>query len=91
VCLALGHDEPTTVIWGAGFVVFTSGPGGRPAGDRRYCRRGGVVGPARTEVFADLVEAAYDLYRCDVYRQLWWLLPATPAEYTYPAGRLPGT
>jgi hypothetical protein len=35
---------------------------------------------ARAEVFADLVEACYDLYRMSLYRQLRWPLPANPAE-----------
>jgi hypothetical protein len=36
--------------------------------------------PARTQVFADLVESVFDLHRSDLYRQLRWPLPATPAE-----------
>jgi hypothetical protein len=34
--------------------------------------------PARAEVFADLVEAAYDLHRIALYRQLRWPLPTNP-------------
>ena len=36
--------------------------------------------PARATVFADLVEAAFDLHRLDLYRQLRWPLPTNPAE-----------
>jgi hypothetical protein len=36
--------------------------------------------PARAEVFADLVEAAFDLHRLELYRQLRWPLPANPAD-----------
>jgi len=35
--------------------------------------------PPRAEVFADLVEAAFDLYRTNIYMQLRWPLPANPA------------
>jgi hypothetical protein len=34
--------------------------------------------PARAEVFGDLLEAAYDLYRCAVYQQLRWPVPLNP-------------
>jgi hypothetical protein len=34
--------------------------------------------PTRAEVFADLVEATYDLHRIALYRQLRWPLPANP-------------
>ena len=36
--------------------------------------------PGRAEVFADLVEAAFDVYRLAVYEQLRWPLPANPQE-----------
>jgi hypothetical protein len=36
--------------------------------------------PARAEVFADLVEASFDLYRGALYTQLRWPLPGNPAE-----------
>ncbi|HEX3713525.1 MAG TPA: hypothetical protein VHV09_12095 [Trebonia sp.] len=39
-----------------------------------------VWAPPRAETFADLVEAAYDLYRPALYQQLRWPLPANPAE-----------
>ena len=34
--------------------------------------------PTRAEVFADLVEAAYDLHRSSLYQQLRWPLPDNP-------------
>jgi hypothetical protein len=36
--------------------------------------------PNNAEVFANLVEGAYDLYRGALYRHLRWPLPATPAD-----------
>lgn len=36
--------------------------------------------PSRAEVFADLVDAAYDLHRFALYRQLRWPLPETPRQ-----------
>jgi hypothetical protein len=36
--------------------------------------------PPRAEIFADLVESAFDLYRVALYRQLRWPLPDNPAE-----------
>jgi hypothetical protein len=39
-----------------------------------------VWAPPRAETFADLVEAAYDLYRTALYQQLRWPLPDTPAQ-----------
>lgn len=36
--------------------------------------------PPRAEVFADLVESAFDLHRVALYRQLRWPLPGTPAQ-----------
>ena len=68
-------------IWGAGFVVFTPWAWwAAPAGIAIAAAAPSWWVPARAEVFADLVEAAYDLYRTDLYRQLRWPLPATPAE-----------
>jgi len=39
-----------------------------------------VWAPARAEAFGELVEASYDLYRGDLYRQLRWPLPADPKD-----------
>jgi hypothetical protein len=36
--------------------------------------------PPRVEVFADLVEASFDLYRPTLYQQLRWPLPTDPAD-----------
>jgi len=36
--------------------------------------------PERAEVYADLVEAAFDLHRLAVYEQLRWPLPANPQQ-----------
>jgi hypothetical protein len=36
--------------------------------------------PARAATFAALVEAAFDLYRQDLYTQLRWPLPASPHD-----------
>ena len=36
--------------------------------------------PNRAKVFANLVEAAYDLHRSPLYKQLRWPLPATPRD-----------
>ncbi len=44
-----------------------------------------VVVPGRAQAFGDLIEAAYDLHRTALYRQLRWPLPANPAE-EHPAG-----
>ncbi len=39
-----------------------------------------VVIPARARVFGDMIEAAYDLHRTALYKQLRWPLPANPGE-----------
>jgi hypothetical protein len=39
-----------------------------------------VVTPLRAQSFGDLIEAAFDLHRTDLYRQLRWPLPANPGE-----------
>ncbi len=69
------------LIWGTAFVGFTPlAWWAAPAG--LVVAGFGVVWwvPNRAEVFADLVEAAYDLYRAELYRQLRWPLPANPAD-----------
>jgi hypothetical protein len=47
---------------------------------------GYVAAVRAAAVFGDLVEAAWDLYRAEVYRALRWPLPQNPAE-EYTAGR----
>ncbi|MCZ4587712.1 hypothetical protein O4328_29160 [Rhodococcus opacus] len=69
-----------TAIWGIGFIALTPWAWWAfPVGITATATA--VVGwtPARAEVFADLVEAAYDLYRSALYQQLRWPLPDTPA------------
>jgi hypothetical protein len=44
--------------------------------------------PNRAEVFADLVEAAFDLYRLALYRQLRWPLPDNPDDERVKGGEL---
>jgi hypothetical protein len=69
------------VIWALGFCAFTPlawwaapvGAGIAVMGWRWWV-------PNRAEVFADLVEATYDLYRGTLYRQLRWPLPTSPAD-----------
>jgi hypothetical protein len=66
-------------IWGTAFVAFT------PL--TWWALLGLVVPvtavlwwvPVRAEVFADLIEAAVELYRVALYRQLRWPLPENPA------------
>jgi hypothetical protein len=69
------------VIWGIAFCSFAPvawwavpvGIGVAAAGWHWWV-------PSRAEVFADLVDATFDLYRSVLYRQLRWPLPTNPAE-----------
>jgi hypothetical protein len=69
------------VIWGIAFCAFAglawwavpAGLAVAAAGWRWWV-------PSRAEGFADLVDAAFDLYRSELYRQLRWPLPASPAD-----------
>lgn len=47
-----------------------------------------VVTPARAQVFGELIEATYDLYRSALYKQLRWPLPASPQEERAAGARL---
>ncbi len=68
-------------VWGIGFVAFTPlAWWAAPAGIAVAATAVAWWVPARAEVFADLVEAAYDLYRGDLYQRLRWPLPETPAH-----------
>jgi hypothetical protein len=70
-------------IWGTGFLAVVLIAGAwwpAPAGIAVAVAATRWWIPARAEVFADLIEAAYDLYRGQLYRQLRWPLPTTPAE-----------
>ena len=67
-------------IWGAAFVAFT--PWAWWAAPVGVVTAAAVILwwlPTRAEVFADLVESTFDLYRSALYQQLRWPLPDTPA------------
>ncbi|WP_171172131.1 hypothetical protein [Streptomyces sp. I05A-00742] len=71
-------------VWGVAFLGFTPwSPWAVPAGLAvAVIARAGWL-PARAETYADLVEAAFDLHRATLYRQLRWPLPTDPRdEYT---------
>jgi hypothetical protein len=71
----------STVIWGMGFVAFTPlAWWAAPAGILTAAIGVAWTVPGRAEVFADLVEGAYDLYRSALYQQLRWPLPANPTD-----------
>ncbi|MFE2264925.1 hypothetical protein [Streptomyces griseosporeus] len=68
-------------VWGVLFVAFTPWTlWALPAGLAVAVAAVYVWVPARAEVFADLLEAAFDLHRGALYTQLRWPLPANPAE-----------
>jgi hypothetical protein len=74
-------ESVAAVIWGLGFMAFTPlAWWAAPAGILAAAIAVKWWVPARAEVFADLVEGAYDLYRSALYQQLRWPLPANPAE-----------
>ena len=67
-------------IWGLGLVAFTPlAWWAAPVGIAVATAAAVWWVPARAEVFADLVEGAYDLYRSALYQHLRWPLPDTPA------------
>lgn len=69
------------VIWGFAFVAFTPlAWWAAPAGMLTAAIGIAWTVPGRAEVFADLVEGAYDLYRSALYRQLRWPLPENPTD-----------
>ena len=71
----------TAAIWGLLFCVFTPFTAlALPIGLTVATVAVTVVLPARAQVFGDLIEAAYDLHRTDLYRQLRWPLPANPSQ-----------
>jgi hypothetical protein len=68
-------------LWGLAFVAFTpwawwAAPVGVGVSAAAYL----FWVPARAEVYADLVEATFDLHRTVLYTQLRWPLPANPAD-----------
>ena len=68
-------------VWGVLFIAFTPLTWwALPLGLAIAAAAAWVWVPARAEVFADLVEAAFDLHRGALYRQLRWPLPVNPAE-----------
>jgi hypothetical protein len=68
-------------IWGLLFLVFTPWTlWALPAGLAVTAASALAWVPARAEVFADLVEATFDLHHDLLYRQLRWPLPANPAD-----------
>jgi hypothetical protein len=71
-----------TVIWGLGFMAFApmTTLWAIPVGLLVAVSAWAWWAPSRAEVFADLVDGAYDLYRTALYQQLRWPLPATPAD-----------
>jgi hypothetical protein len=74
-------ESVAAVIWGLGFLAFTPlAWWAAPVGIVTATAAVAWWVPSRAEVFADLVEAAYDLYRNNLYQQLRWPLPATPAD-----------
>jgi hypothetical protein len=69
------------VIWGLAFCFFTPlAWWALPAGAAVAVAAVVWWVPDRAEVFADLIDAAYDLHRAEVYKALRWPLPGTPAE-----------
>jgi hypothetical protein len=69
------------VIWGLAFMAFTPlAWWAAPVGAFTAATAAVWWVPSRAEVFADLMEGAYDLYRAALYRQLRWPPPANPAE-----------
>jgi hypothetical protein len=71
----------TAAIWGLLFCAFTPFTAlAIPIGLAVTSVAVTVVLPARAQVFGDLIEAAYDLHRSTLYRQLRWPLPANPAR-----------
>jgi hypothetical protein len=73
-------NSVAAVIWGVGFLSFTSlAWWAAPVGIAVAVSALVWWVPARAEVFADLIEGAYDLYRGSLYQQLRWPLPDNPA------------
>ncbi len=68
-------------LWGILFLVWgTMTPWAIPVGLAVACAAYFFWVPDRAEVFGDLMEAAFDLYRPGLYEALRWPLPADPAE-----------
>ncbi|HLM89368.1 MAG TPA: hypothetical protein VK284_10115 [Streptosporangiaceae bacterium] len=68
-------------IWGLLFSVFTVwAPLALPLGLGVAAVAVTVWAPPRAEIFADLIEAAYDLHRTALYQQLRWPYPTNPKQ-----------
>jgi hypothetical protein len=68
-------------LWGLLFVAFTPWTlWALPLGLGVAAASALAWVPVRAEVFADLVEATFDLHHNALYRQLRWPLPANPAD-----------
>ena len=71
----------TAAVWGLLFLVFIPwSPWAAAVGLGVAAVTVLVWVPARAVTFAALVEAAFDLYRQDLYAQLRWPLPASPYD-----------
>jgi hypothetical protein len=75
-----------TVLWGALIAVWAIWSWWAVPVALIVAVSGYVAAVRAAAVFGDLVEAAWDLYRAEVYRALRWPLPKNPAE-EYTAGR----
>jgi hypothetical protein len=68
-------------VWGLLFIGFAPlSLWAIPAGLGVAVASAWLWAPARAAVFADLVEASFDLHRLELYRQLRWPLPTNPAD-----------
>jgi hypothetical protein len=68
-------------VWGVLFVAFTPWTlWALPVGLGVAAVAAFAWAPANAEVFADLVDASFDLHRGALYTQLRWPLPANPAD-----------
>ena len=81
----------TAGLWGLLFVAFTPwSPWALPAGLATTLGCYLLWLPGRAEVYADLVQAAVDLYRRALYDQVRWPAPLNPADERV-SGRLLST
>jgi hypothetical protein len=79
----------TAAIWGLLFCAFTPFTIlAIPIGVAIAILAITVVLPGRVQVFGDLIESAYDLYRGALYRQLRWPLPASPGQERFQGQQL---
>ncbi|KQR10404.1 hypothetical protein [Cellulomonas sp. Leaf334] len=82
-------DAVAMAIWGVLFVAFTPLAWWAAAvGLSCVVLAVTWLVPLRAEAFADLVEAAFDLYRAELYTQLRWPLPTDPDDERVQGARL---